>query len=326
MVRNETRYRGTVWIDATTFQRVKLQATQTALSAPVVSNEEVIELAVVGRMKDREIVLPVESVSQQIVLIAGRNILVEKSSSFSNYELNPSDFSARRVEARRGERIMYRDTDRGVRYYVKEGDARVVSERATTQGQGDGDRDPRSIRRLAIRCRCSASTSGTSSSAASGLTARDALCRRARARQRPAAQAAGVPPLDGSVDFFAIAVPSSDKVYDAAGEREGERVLTWPLSAGANLGYQFTSFQKLSAQYQFRFDGYLHDRTTSESYVTPASTTTHGFGAGYELSARGLFNRGERHPVRGARAGGPGDPSDAIVTSPQTYRTRTASA
>ena len=30
-------------------------------------------------------------------------------------------------------------------------------------------------------------------------------------------------PLDGSVDFFAIAVPSSDKVYDAAGEREAER-------------------------------------------------------------------------------------------------------
>ena len=95
-------------------------------------------------------------------------------------------------------------------------------------------------------------------------------------------------------------------------------MLTWPLSAGANLGYQFTSFQKLSAQYQFRFDGYLHDRTTSESYVTPASTTTHGFGAGYELRRGRLFNRGERHLVRRA-SWRPWGPADAIVTSPQTY-------
>ena len=51
----------------------------------------------------------------------------------------------------------------------------------------------------------------------------------------------------------------------AAGEAEAERVLTWPLSTGFNLGWQATPFQKATFQYQFRFDGYVHDRTTAET-------------------------------------------------------------
>ena len=83
-------------------------------------------------------------------------------------------------------------------------------------------------------------------------------------------------PLDASVDFFAIAVPSTDRLYDASGERDEERLLTWPLTTGANLGWQYTAFQKLTAQYQFRFDGYARERTTSEDFRVPASTITNG--------------------------------------------------
>ena len=135
VARDRTGYRGTVWIDAATFQRVKLQATQTALSAPVVSNEEILEFASAGRVDGHDVYLPIETTARQIVLIAGRNILVEKTSSFSDYELNPSDFAARRLEARRGDRIMFRDTDRGTRYLVKQGSERVVSDRATTKAK-----------------------------------------------------------------------------------------------------------------------------------------------------------------------------------------------
>ena len=54
----------------------------------------------------------------------------------------------------------------------------------------------------------------------------------------------GSTPFDASVDFFGIAVPSSDRLYDASVEHEGERVLTWPLSTGLNVGWQYTPFQK----------------------------------------------------------------------------------
>ena len=43
----------------------------------------------------------------------------------------------------------------------------------------------------------------------------------------------GGTPLDASLDFFAIAAPASDRLHTPAGERESERLLTWPLSAGA---------------------------------------------------------------------------------------------
>ena len=45
----QSLYRGTVWIERRTFARVKVQAVQTALSAPVVSNEEIQTYAAGGR-------------------------------------------------------------------------------------------------------------------------------------------------------------------------------------------------------------------------------------------------------------------------------------
>ncbi len=49
----QSLYRGTVWIDRRTFARVKVQAVQTDLSAPVVSNEEMQRYAT-GRTLGRQ--------------------------------------------------------------------------------------------------------------------------------------------------------------------------------------------------------------------------------------------------------------------------------
>ena len=108
---------------------------QTGLAAPVVSNEETVRFAPVGDGRRPPVFLPIETVTRQIVLIAGRNILVEKATRFSEFQLNPADFEARRAEARRSDRVMYRETDKGLRYYVKEGDTRVVSDQATTSAK-----------------------------------------------------------------------------------------------------------------------------------------------------------------------------------------------
>ena len=113
-------------------------------------------------------------------------------------------------------------------------------------------------------------------------------------------------------------MPGSDRLYDVAGERESERVLTWPLTAGANLGYQFTSFQKVSANYQFRFDGYAHDRTTADTYVTPKTTTTHGVGGGYEYR-RGGYSLVTSATWFGRAAWRPWGAPDALMTSPRTH-------
>jgi hypothetical protein len=99
----------------------------------------------------------------------------------------------------------------------------------------------------------------------------------------------GSTPFDASVDFFAIAVPSSDRLYRGAGEAEAERVLTWPMSTGLNLGWQATPYQKAALQYQLHFDAYVRDRTTAESFQPPSSTLTNGIGVAWEYR-RGGYN------------------------------------
>jgi hypothetical protein len=278
-------YRGTVWIDRRTFARIKVQAVQTALSAPVVSNEEVQTFAPVTTLGNRPVFLFTDLTARQIMMIAGRNLLVEKTVSFSDFRVNPPDFEGSRGEARRSNRIMYRETDRGLRYFVKDGDTRVVSERST-----------QSARALAMGV--SLDPSYAFPLPILGINYLDFAFRgpdqqlailfagvlAAGNIQRPKI---GSTPFDASVDFFAIAAPSSERVYDASGEHKDERLLTWPLTAGANLGWQYTPFQKLSGSYQFRFDAFTRDTTTSESYVVPASTVSNGVGGGWEYRRAG---------------------------------------
>lgn len=279
-------YRGTLWIDRQTFARVQVQAVQTGLSAPVVSNEETQSYEPVASVGNRPIFLFTRLDAKQIMMIAGRNILVEKRVAFSEFRVNDQRFADARLEARRSDRIMYRETDRGLRYYVKEGDTRVVSERAT-----------RSARAMAM---------GVTLDPSYGfpLPIFGINYLNFELRNRPDTQLAvlfagvliagnvqrsrlGGTPLDGSLDFFAIAVPSTERLYDAAGERDAERLLTWPLTVGGNLGWQYTAFQKVTAQYHFRFDGYTRERTTSEEYRVPATSLTNGLGVAWEYRRAG---------------------------------------
>jgi hypothetical protein len=291
----QSLYRGTLWIDAKTFARVRVRAVQTGLSAPVVSNEEVQVYRPVPVNGTAAFLLSTLT-AHQIILIAGRNLLLEKVATFESFDINPAGFEEERARARSSDAIMYRETDRGLRYFVKEGEARVVSERATTSAKAAAigvTIDPSydfplpilGINYLDFEFR----------NPETQLAVLFAGVLAAGNIQRPKI---GNTPLDASVDFFAIAVPSNERLYEEGGENPSEALLTWPLTAGLNLGWQFTPFQKAGAQYQFRFDGYIRDRETAESYVPPPSTTTHGIGVsweyrrgGYSVVLNGLWNK-----------------------------------
>ena len=70
------------------------------------------------------------------MLIAGRNLLVERGIRFDGFELNATDFAARREAARAGNNVMYRDTDEGLRYLVKRDGVRVIEAPTTTATAG----------------------------------------------------------------------------------------------------------------------------------------------------------------------------------------------
>jgi hypothetical protein len=129
----------------------------------------------------------------------------------------------------------------------------------------------------------------------------------------------GGTPIDVSVDFFGIAAPASDRVYVEGVERDAERVLTWPLTAGLNLGWQYTPFQKALVQYHLRYDAFVRDRTTAETFEVPDSGLTQGLGGQWELRRGGYSLLGSATWF--ARTNwGPWGPQDAIDPHPaRTY-------
>ena len=278
-------YKGTVWIDAERFTRTRLQTVQTRLSSPVVSNEEVQVLDPVKDEAGHDIWLPARIDSKQIVLIAGRNLLVEKAVVFSDYRLNAADFTERRQSARSSDRIMFRETDAGLRNYVKDHGTRVVSDTVTTRAKAMAmgvTIDPSFDFPLPIfginYLDFGVHDKNTQLAVLFGGVLVLANLQHMKVFGGP---------IDASVDLFAIAVPSNDRVYGATGEREAERLLTWPLNIGGNLGWQVNDFHKLTANYQFHFDGYHADTTTPDDFVIPQSTITNGLGAGYEFRRHG---------------------------------------
>jgi hypothetical protein len=278
-------YRGTVWIDRETFVRLKVQAVETKLTGSIVSNDETQMFEPSGDIGGRPVWLLTRLSSKQIFLIAGRSVLIEREVHLSDFALNASEFDSERSAARASNRIMYRDTDEGLRYLVKEGETRVVSNRMTTSARAlvlGADFDPSFNRPLPI----------------GGINILDFNF--LHRNLQLALLYGGVIALgniqhanlwggkfDVSVDFFGLAIKSNDDVFDTQGIRSGERVDRIPVGTGFNLGYQVTPFQKISGHYEFKYDAYFRDAATAPNFTIPSSTATNGEGVGYEYRRRG---------------------------------------
>jgi hypothetical protein len=278
-------YRGTVWIDRATYVRLKVQAVETRLNGPVVSNDETQVFEQPGEIDGRPVWLLGRLISKQVFLIAGRSVLIEREVRLSDFALNAPDFDRDRSAARASDRIMYRDTNEGVRYLVKQGETRVVSDRLTTSARAfvlGTDIDPSLDIPLPI----------------GGFNILDFNF--LNRNLQLALLYGGVivfgniqhanlwgGRFDASVDFFGLGLKANDDLFDQHGKRSGERVNRIPVAAGLNLGYQITPFQKVTGHYEFKYDAYFRDATTAPGFVIPSSTGTNGAGVGYEYRRRG---------------------------------------
>jgi hypothetical protein len=279
------RLRGRVWIDEESFLRVKVDAIQTHLQGEIVSSQVTDTYAPVGVAEGRSIYLPTHSTRKEQLLVAGRNLLLERDDWYTAFQIDPPDFESQRASARESNRIMFRDTPEGVRYLVKQGGERVVSDKLTNASKAlalGTTIDPTFGRPLPIAGinYLNFHFLGTDSQFAmlfGGVFIAGNL-------QKPKL---GPTPLQGSIDFFGIAAPGTNEVFDRTGERVQERVMTLPSSTGANLGWQFTPFQKVAAGYQFQYDKYFAGTATGATFVVPSSTVTHGLVAGYDFKRRG---------------------------------------
>jgi hypothetical protein len=285
---DETRslYRGRVWIDQERYLRMKVQSVQTRLTAPVASNEEVQTFDAVGQVNDQAIYLFTRLVSQQLMQIAGRNVLVVREVDFSDFRLNVETFQRERAEARSGKNIMFRETDAGLRYLVKRGDERVVSDKVVT-----------SARALAAGVTFDPSYQYPVPLFGINYANFNFLDRGLQLSfmfagvvdalnlQKPNI---GGSRVDVSLDFLGVLVKSDDLVFDETGERVDERLQNRRVSTGVNLGYQATDFQKFTLSSHVQFDQYLAvpDKTSPE-FVVPASGPTVEVAGNYEYRRGG---------------------------------------
>jgi hypothetical protein len=299
---DETRslYRGKVWIDQERWVRLKVQAVQTALEPPVVSNEEVQIYTPVATLDGRSIYLFSGLTSRQIMLIAGRNLLVEKQVAFTDFRVNEEKFAEERQQARLGDDLMYRDTDKGLRYLVKRGNERVVSDTTTTSGKA-----------LAVGVTIDPSYDYPLPLVGIDYVNFDFLNRGLQfaflfsgvlgAGNLQKAKIGGTN-FDVSVDFYGIAVKNNDQVYDELGERTDERLQSRPVSTGVNLGYQLTDFQKLTLSSHVQYDSFSASKgDTAAAFVVPVSTATVNGGINYEYRRGGYsFVAGYAYHERGS--------------------------
>lgn len=309
-------YRGTVWIDREQYVRLKVHAVELHLTGSVVSNDETTTFGRVGDLDGRSVWLLDRLISKQTFLIAGKTVPLEREARISNVTLNPPTFEADRTEARASNRIMYRDTDKGLRYFVKQGNGRVVSEQMTSStkafalgAQVDPSFDyPLPLGGLDVLDFNFLHKDMQFALLFAGVFAAGNL-------QRPNLWGGR---FDASVDFFGLAVGSNDSIFDAQGEHLAERVRRVPGATGVNVGFQATPFQKIAGHYEFRFDGYFRDPNTAPEFTLPASTGTHGLGVGYEYRRAGYSVVGNVMKHRRTTVAPWGAAGD-LQTPPQTF-------
>ncbi len=127
--RSKTLYEGRAWIEARTFAPVKTSTVETHLSPPVTSNQEQDFYAPRPGPDGSTYWVLSRVEGQQILSVAGENLVLLREIDFKNLRINDQDFARVRDEAYRSDRPMLRDTNKGLRYLERtETGGRVVTD------------------------------------------------------------------------------------------------------------------------------------------------------------------------------------------------------
>lgn len=114
----ESRYSGRVWIDAETFERLKIRLVQEGLEPPITSSEDVIEF---GRAPGAgpEHWVPLEGYRQMVFTVLGRAVVVERTVKYESFLVNGESFEEARRLAWASGRRMARDDEEGFAYMLR---------------------------------------------------------------------------------------------------------------------------------------------------------------------------------------------------------------
>lgn len=314
-------YRGRVWIDKQLYARLRSRAVQLGLEGEVLSNEETLVYTPVtadgepapwsDAASAGAYVLPLRLVGQQLLSVVNSTSLVERETVLSDVEVNGAGFEERRAAVMASDVTMVRDTERGLRYLVKEegSEERVVQEGFDTSRlfalggvfYDDALDYPLPLAGVNYFDFDFKGTGNQLNAFFGGalLTVNYADPRLAGSK------------WDLGGDVFGFFVPLTDQVYRDGEEEPDEEVERRTANVSLNVGRPLGNFVKLGAEYELTWIGFGRSDDTADAFEPPSDHLRHSFQlngrfarSGYSLGFSGSYNtRSEWEPW-----GFPGNP------------------
>ncbi len=295
-------YRGTVWIDKQLSSRLRTRAVQIGLQGEVLSNEETMFYTPVDAAGQpapwaaTSYVLPLRLVAQQILSVMNNATVVERETKLTEVKINTADFDTARQGIDASDVTMVRDTDKGLRYLVKnEQGERVVKEGfAVSKLFGAGglffDDSLSYPLPLAGINYFSFDFKGTGQQV--NLFYGGVLLIASAAQPRLFGSR-----FDAGVSAFGIAVPFTDTFYKDGREVKTEAVKQLPANVGFKLGHPIGNFIKIDTEYEILYFHYAKADDASKDFRLPTDNLTHSFSlaatyarSGYRVEAEGSYN------------------------------------
>lgn len=294
-------YRGTVWIDARTWARVRISMVQLHLTGEVLSNEERVDFVPFSRDTHMQLAaeeaaktdpraliwLPIEVGAQQVVSAAGRANVVQRSTSFTNFRLDPPEFTNLLAQASASDARMVRETEAGLRYLEKRGSGeRVVKEGFDTSQLfmvGGVHHDAgltypvvplggidyfnfnlfnKGIQTNVFFAGVVVAANATHPNVANTRT-------------------------NIGVDFFGIGVPTENTMYRDGEEDRSETVKALPLGLTLRAGHPVFGFGKFDVSFGVSHFTYQRAEDTAPSFAVPSDTFVFNPGASFTYARKG---------------------------------------
>jgi hypothetical protein len=295
-------YQGSVWVDKQVYARLRTRAVQVGLEGEVISNEETMEYSPVDLQGNpaawsaQSFVLPLRLVAQQILSVVNATTVVERDTRLTEVRINSPGFEAQRAQVNASEVTMVRDTDKGLRYLVKDDSGQRVIKEGFDRNKlfalggvfyDDAMDYPLPLAGINY---LSFDFKGTGNQlnvffAGALLTANMAQPRLFGSR------------FDFGGSAFALAVPFTDSLYRDGQKSLQEDVKLRTGNAALKLGRPLGNFVKLNLEYQALLFNYSRTHDTARDFTVPSTNVTHSVEltssfsrAGYGLRASGSYN------------------------------------
>jgi hypothetical protein len=295
-------YQGSVWVDRKTFARLRTRAVQIGLEGEVLSNEETMNYSPIDEAgnpapwSSDSYVLPLHLVSQQILSVVNATTVIERDTRLTDVRINAPGFEEQRRQVESSDLTMVRDTDKGLRYLVKdEKGERVVKEgfnRSKLFLAGGVFYDNSLNYPLPLAGINYLSFDFKNTGEQVNVFFGGALLLASAANPRLKGSR-----FDVGADVFAIAVPVTDTVFRNGKEDNSQDVKQLPASVGFKIGHPIGDFVKVRAEYDLLYFGYKKTSDTEKGFVIPSDNLTHSLElgssfsrSGYGLSAAASYN------------------------------------